>query len=131
MFRGEYTDYFKRRKERYLEPDMEKVSSRPQDTDMWSKIMLLPSAIVIASFPLSPLLPMRMRMYLRAFFVSLNPWNLERTVLGRFTISSDCNCCSLMSYFHGMPPTKMEVLRIVRLPVDGGPNKWTRELTVQ
>lgn len=35
-------------------PLMEKVSSRPQETLTWSKIMFAPFAMVIASFPASP-----------------------------------------------------------------------------
>lgn len=35
-------------------PLIEKVSSRPQDTETWSKIIFSPSAMVIASFPESP-----------------------------------------------------------------------------
>lgn len=35
-------------------PLIENVSSRPQDTLTWSKIMLAPLAMVMASLPASP-----------------------------------------------------------------------------
>lgn len=53
-------------------PLIENVSSRPQATETWSKIMFLPSAIVMPSFPESPLLPIRIRMYL-----TIELWALE------------------------------------------------------
>lgn len=44
-------------------PLMEKVSSRPHDTLTWSKMRRDPDAMVMASLPDVPPLPMRMRTY--------------------------------------------------------------------